>query len=109
MYADAGVVAMNDQIAFSLKELLAFGTFIVVVICAIIGIVIKIIRLGSSVKQIKENDLTGFVGNDDFEEFKDKCAERNEAEAVKITRIETKLEDHARQLNSIWTKLNAKK
>jgi len=63
---------MNDQIAFSLEQLLAFGGFLIAVILGMVGIVIKLMRLGSSVKKIKNNDLTGFVNIGDFADFKAK-------------------------------------
>ena len=53
---------MNDQIVFSLKELL-------VGIVYIVSITLAVIKLAHSVRKMKRNDLAAFLTKDEFQEF----------------------------------------
>lgn len=58
---------MTEPITFTFTQLLAFGTFLLALICGMVGITIKLMSLGASLKKIKNNDLGEFIKRDEFE------------------------------------------
>ncbi len=95
---------MTNHITFTLTELLSFASFLVMVISVMIGIIIKLTRLNSSIKKIKDNDLGGFVKITKFAEFEAKLSrEMGQLQAdvknikADISSLEVRFEKHLNQ------------
>lgn len=81
---------MNEQIIFTLKELL-------IGILYVLAITGALIKLAYSMRRMKRNDLEGFLKKDDFQEFKE--------EYIRVT---TELQRDVEYLKEAFAKFNKK-
>lgn len=90
--------------SFTLIQLLAFGTFLLALICGMVGITIKLISLGASLKKIKNNDLGEFIKRDELESLEKEVREIGKT----VERLDERSERQKERIDVLFKWKNSK-